>query len=420
MGSKQVLDAFPTGPSSPPIAANPVQSSKGPDAVILFLPISRLFRTETNHDPPDPHPRHARTDFPGRQSCNGQQDRRRPLQRPRCQGLHRLIDGGKVVDRNLAIALVLRSEGLERSGDLQAAIRDLTRALEVAPGWVDPRKNLARLYERTGQRQLVLETYMTAIAMTNDKAPYYSMRGHYHERQGEFSQAAFDFSHAILIKPDDHHYLTARGRVLLAQNKFDEAIADFDRVFKLTIINPEVSALRGEAHYWKKNYQAALADLNRAIQYKPSLGEAYLNRARVHKALGELDKALSDLDKALEINPKTSRSAQEPLRGPRRAGQGHGRSPRGLRAAIAVDGRRTEHLSNRGMVKLLTSKIDEAIADFTEALAKDPKNHEALQGRGIARLRTGDAGAAQHDFDASERLLPGISQRFERYRSVAR
>ncbi len=113
----------------------------------------------------------------------------------------RLIDGGKVVDRNLAIALVLRSEGLERSGDLQAAIRDLTRALEVAPGWVDPRKNLARLYESTGQRQLVLETYMTAIAMTNDKAPYYSMRGHYHERQGEFSQAAFDFSHAILIKP---------------------------------------------------------------------------------------------------------------------------------------------------------------------------------------------------------------------------
>ncbi len=332
----------------------------------------------------------------------------------------RLIDGGKVVDRNLAIALVLRSEGLERSGDLQAAIRDLTRALEVAPGWVDPRKNLARLYESTGQRQLVLETYMTAIAMTNDKAPYYSMRGHYHERQGEFSQAAFDFSHAILIKPDDHIYLTARGRVLLAQNKFDEAIADFDRVFKHTIINPEVSALRGEAHYWKKNYQAALADLNRAIQYKPLLGEAYLNRARVYKALGELDKALPDLDKALEINPKQAAALRNRCVVRAVLGKDMAGALADCEAAIAVDGRKTEHLSNRGMVKLLTSKIDEAIADFTEALAKDPKNHEALQGRGIARLRSGDAGAAQQDFDASERLLPGISQRFERYRSVAR
>ncbi len=191
-------------------------------------------------------------------------------------------------------------------------------------------------------------------------------------------------------------------------------------MFKHTIINPEVSALRGEAHYWKKNYQAALADLNRAIQYKPSLGEAYLNRARVHKALGELDKALPDLDKALEINPKQAAALRNRCVVRAVLGKDMAGALADCEAAIAVDGRKTEHLSNRGMVKLLTSKIDEAIADFTEALAKDPKNHEALQGRGIARLRTGDAGAAQQDFDASERLFPGISQNFERYRSVAR
>jgi tetratricopeptide (TPR) repeat protein len=335
------------------------------------------------------------------------------------KGCTRLIDSGIFVDRNLATALVYRSEGLERSGDLQGAIRDLTQALKVSPGWIDPRANLARLYERTGQTKLLLETFREAIAMSNGPS-FYSMRGHYHERQGDFAAAAGDFSQAIRIAPNDPLYLTARGRVLLADNKLDEAIADFDRVFKLSIINPEVSALRGEAYYWKKNYQAALADLNRAIQYKPSLGAAYLNRARVYKAQGELDKALPDLDKALTINPKHAAALKNRCVVRATLGKDMAGALADCEAAIAVDGRKTEHLSNRGMVKLLTRKTGEAIADFTEALAKDPKNYEALQGRGIARLRAGQASAAQQDFDASERLSPGISQRFGHIRSAAR
>ena len=57
----------------------------------------------------------------------------------------RLIDSGIFEDKDLAITLVYRSEGLEKRGDLQGAIRDLTKALKVYPVWLVPRSNLARL-----------------------------------------------------------------------------------------------------------------------------------------------------------------------------------------------------------------------------------------------------------------------------------
>jgi tetratricopeptide (TPR) repeat protein len=331
----------------------------------------------------------------------------------------RLIDSGIFVGENLAIALFYRSEALEQGGDLQGAIRDLTEALRSDPGWLDPRANLARLYEASGQTELLLENYREAIAMSNDPS-FYSMRGHYHERQGDFDAAAFDFSQAIRIAPNEPKYLTARGRVLLAQNKFDDAIADFDRVFTLTIINPEVSALRGEAYYWKKDYPAALTDLNRAIQYDPSLGAAYLNRARVAKALGQFDKALPDLDKALEIDPNDAAALRNRCVVRSVLGNDMAGALADCEAAIALEGRTAEHLSNRGMVRLLSGDYDAAIADFTAALFEDPENYEALQGRGIAYLRSGQDSAARQDLDASERLSPGVGQRMDYLRSATR
>jgi tetratricopeptide (TPR) repeat protein len=53
---------------------------------------------------------------------------------------------------------------------------------------------------------------------------------------------------------------------------------------------------------------------------------------------------------------------------------------------------------NRGVVRTLTGRYDEAIPDFTQAIAIDRKMSAAFLHRGIARIKTGDGNGTFDDF----------------------
>lgn len=59
---------------------------------------------------------------------------------------------------------------------------------------------------------------------------------------------------------------------------------------------------------------------------------------------------------------------------------------------------------NRGVVRTLAGRYDEAIPDFTQAIAIDRKMSAAFLHRGIARVKTGDRNGTFEDFREAARL----------------
>ena len=72
----------------------------------------------------------------------------------------------------------------------------------------------------------------------------------------------------------------------------------------------------------------------------------------------------------------------------------------------------------RGFLRLMQRRgladIEQAIADFSAAIALDPARAFSLYGRGMARLMSGDA-AGQNEMEAAIMLQADIAEEFKRH-----
>jgi len=68
----------------------------------------------------------------------------------------------------------------------------------------------------------------------------------------------------------------------------------------------------------------------------------------------------------------------------------------------------------RGYLHLMRSDIDNAIADFSAAIAIDASRAFSLYGRGMARLISGEA-AGQNEMEAAIMLQRNIAEEFKAY-----
>jgi len=68
----------------------------------------------------------------------------------------------------------------------------------------------------------------------------------------------------------------------------------------------------------------------------------------------------------------------------------------------------------RGYLHLMRRDLDDAIADFSAAIAIDASRAFSLYGRGMARLISGDA-AGQNEMEAAIMLQRNIAEEFKAY-----
>jgi curved DNA-binding protein CbpA len=176
-----------------------------------------------------------------------------------------------------------------RKGDLDRAIADLERAIELAPQ--DPEA--------------------------------YRQRGNAWGRKGDVDQALADYDRALRIAPKDSAIFHDRGLMWQRNKDLDKALVDLDHAVRMSFTAPEIftgQAYAGQAHngqvysehvrvdqvysdrgtvwFEKGRYDRALADLNQAIKINPGLASAYARRAEVFERKGDPERARADRDQA--------------------------------------------------------------------------------------------------------------------------
>jgi tetratricopeptide (TPR) repeat protein len=182
------------------------------------------------------------------------------------------------------------------------------------------------------------------------------------------------------------------------EGDLDGAIADFNRAVELDSKNVNAYLGRGIARRQKGDLEGAIADNDRAIELDPKNDSAYNNRANIRAFKGDLDGALSDYNRAVEIDPKNACAHNN---------RGHFKmNRRDLDGAIADFNRAIEldvkyalAYCYRGKAKSKKDDFEKAIADFNHAIELDPQYTLAYCMRGYAKSDKGDADGAIADFD---------------------
>ncbi|MEL7159864.1 MAG: tetratricopeptide repeat protein [Bacteroidota bacterium] len=159
----------------------------------------------------------------------------------------------------------------------------------------------------------------------------------------------------------------------------------------------------------------ALVDLNRAVNIHPTYKNAFLARGGVHFFLKDYDASIADYDKALELDGGY-REARDNLvlvltAAGRIAGEEKGDLPgafRYLQRAEQLAPDDYEVLRLLGVASGISGQLEQALSYLRRAAAARPDDPDALWNYGTALYNAGRREEAQTQFDAAERIKPGI------------
>ncbi len=158
----------------------------------------------------------------------------------------------------------------ETRGDVDGAIEQFRKALDVSPNDRRALLGLARLYDRKGDFASAIPIYERAIKAYPDWPASYNSLGLCYARNGRLDKAIEMLQRAVALEPDKPIHRNNLSAVLVEAGRVDDALKE------LTVVHTEDVAHYnlGYLFYEKGEQDLAYRHLQRAVQMNPSLSPA--------------------------------------------------------------------------------------------------------------------------------------------------
>lgn len=313
-----------------------------------------------------------------------------------------------------AVAYESRAAVWHKSGQIDAALQDFTRAIQLDPQSARLLNNRGFLQLSRQQFAAALADFDAAIAIDPQYANAFNNRGLLHIAQGQHRQAVLDLNQAIQANPEYVDAYNNRGFALMQLGKWDRALADFNQALKRDGKYVNAIANRGLVKLNLGDAVGAILDFTDAMLIDPENPKFYVHRREAYLLTGSLDKAQQDAEKIRrlqELQVYSQAIAEHPAdprayvaRALRIEQQGD------LDRAIADLTKAVELQPTDLKVRLMRAALAVKQKDYTLAVAdcevalQAEANQQAYSLRGDCRLATGDLEGALADFEAAQRL----------------
>ena len=184
------------------------------------------------------------------------------------------------------------------------AIGDYTKAIDLDPLYTAAYYNRGIAYENLKQWDKALIDFTKAIELNPIYAEAYCNRGVANRNLGNVENAIADYSKAIEINSTYNVAYSNRGIVYDKLEKWDKAISDYTKAIELDPKVANVYYNRGNSYSKKGEWDKAINDYSKTIEIDSKFAKAYYNRANIYVKLEQWDNAISDYTKTIEINPE--------------------------------------------------------------------------------------------------------------------
>jgi tetratricopeptide (TPR) repeat protein len=251
--------------------------------------------------------------------------------------------------------------------DIDGAIADMTRTIELNPRYVDAFFIRGQCLFLKGDRDRALLDYDKVIELAPNARGVervYNIRSVIRLMKDDTEGALQDLQRAIELNPNYAESFINRGVTRSFRGDQAGAASDYEKAIELNPNLPAAYINRGILRFERQNLEGAMADFNRALELTPDTAKPYVDRAVLHTLAGEIELALADLKKALALDA-TSMSEKDP---------GIGSSPfKRLQSFISSNPTNARAYEARGILRLVQRRRAEATKDFTKSVELDPK-----------------------------------------------
>ena len=279
----------------------------------------------------------------------------------------------------------IRQDCLKLSGE--AAVKACDEAIRRNPrvAFLYVKRGLE--HEQRGNLDRALADYTKTIDLDPKHSRAYNLRGNVYQAKGEFERALADHSKAIALDLNFAEAYLNRGTDHLYKGDLDRAMADSTTATELDPKAADAYVQRGMVYRAKGDLRPALAEFNKAVEITTAVvvtnmkdAVAYAIRCWARAVPGQdLSLALADCDESIRLAP------------------------------------RYYSLDSRGLVFMKLGRFEEAMADYNAALAISPNFAHALYGRGLAKRGAGDQHGGEEDIATARTLQPWIASLYAAY-----
>jgi tetratricopeptide (TPR) repeat protein len=297
-------------------------------------------------------------------------------------------------------ALVHGERGLLHAGAgrTDAALRELTRAIELCDTVVWFFAERADLRENQSQPREAIADYDRALALEPGSAWGINQRARIRRSLGELAEALEDHDRALRMEPDDSWLLANRGLTLRRLGRPQDALADYDRAIEL---DPEYAWPRcGRARLLCEVGSAdeGLAEYDRAIELQPDYVFARASRADSLRMMGRREEALAGFDRAVEKAP-TDAYAHYGRAVTLRELDRYEEALAELDRVVELDGPGIPTIRARALTLRRLGRLGEALAEYDRAVELEPGSGTVRDGRAETLRLLGRAEEALAEYD---------------------
>lgn len=207
-------------------------------------------------------------------------------------------------------ALFRRGRFSMRAGDLDAALADFDRAIELLPDFADALSSRAECLDMQGKSDAARPDYERARRLWAAHRTGAPDRSYIWRQQGRLSFEVESYELALERIKTGALPHAAVGNALLALGRPAEALAAYERALKIKEKDGALLALRGEALSMLGRYRQAVAFFTMSLRHNPKAPETLSGRAIAHAAMGNIGKANADWRRQLALLPERQAAAR--------------------------------------------------------------------------------------------------------------
>ncbi|MBI5218137.1 MAG: tetratricopeptide repeat protein [Bacteroidia bacterium] len=209
-----------------------------------------------------------------------------------------------VIEKEPMASVAYSNRGLakEKKKDMQGALQDYNKAIEIVPDYLEAHINRGNVRKTLGDNKGALEDFEKAVSI-NPKFPIaYNNRGIAKSNLNDLQGAMDDYAKAISLNPEYADPYHNRG-LIKSKNlqKYEDALTDYNKALSLKPNYKEAYNNRGVTKFEMKDYAGCISDINKVIELEPSDAMAYLIRGHAKYYLKQTADACLDWQKSLQL-----------------------------------------------------------------------------------------------------------------------
>jgi len=275
--------------------------------------------------------------------------------------------------RHLARLYLARAKASLAHKDFQISVKDCTRAIQLNPQFAEAyvERATARLdnlhiavevaenikvpvrFISKSTGVAATEDLDSAVRLKPDLAEAYAVRASVEMPVKAYNRAIDDFTTAIRLQPGLRDYYLERGKCYLLSKQYQKASDNYTEAISKGCASASVYFWRGVAFLLATNYGKARQDLDEAIRLEPDQWK-YSVRGLICLSMGLSDDAIADFNRAIKLS----------------------------------DGYEYYYVY-RARAHEQRNQLDQALADYTEAINRAAKYHSNHGGSDIYMSRAG-------------------------------